>query len=71
MKPAPDKSSFFDSLGYEFLSWPNDLGATRLSARGMQATLGDPRFDAILIKEPASADELSGIGGKKRSICSR
>ena len=65
LKPAPDKASFFDSLGYEFLSWPSDLGATRLSARGMQATLGDPRFDAILIKEPASADDLSSIWRQK------
>ena len=61
LKPARDKTSFFDSLGYEFLSWPGDLGATGLSARGMQATLGDPRFDAILIKEPASAEDLASI----------
>jgi len=61
LKPAPDKASLFDSLGYELLSWPGDLGTARLSARGMQATLGDPRFDAILIKEPASADDLSSI----------
>lgn len=57
----PDKSTFFDSLGYEFLSWPSDLGTTRLSARGIHATLGDPRFDAILIKEPAAAADLSSI----------
>lgn len=61
LKRARDKPSFFDRLGYEFLSWPGDLTATGLSARGMQATLGDPRFDAILIKEPASADDLASI----------
>ena len=65
LKPAPTKASFFDGLDYEFLSWPNDLGATRLSARGMQATLGDPRFDAILIREPVSTDDLSGIWRQK------
>jgi CheY-like chemotaxis protein len=61
LKPTPDKPSFFDGLGYEFLSWPDDLGTTRLSARGIQATLGDPRFDAILIKEPASANDMASI----------
>lgn len=61
LTPAPGGPSFFDNLGYEFLSWPSDLGATRLSARGIQATLGDPRFDAVLITEPASAEDLAGI----------
>ena len=61
------RPSFFDSLGYEFLSWPSDLGATRLSARGIQATLGDPRFDAILIKEPASAEDLAEHLAAKRA----
>ena len=65
LKPAPNKPSFFDSLGYEFLSWPSDLGTTRLSARGIQATLGDPRFDAILIKEPASEEDLASIWRQK------
>ena len=65
LKPAPNKRSFFDSLGYEFLSWPSDLGTTRLSARGIQATLGDPRFDAILIKEPASEEDLASIWRQK------
>jgi CheY-like chemotaxis protein len=61
LKPTSDRPSFFDSLDYEFLSWPNDLGTTRLSARGIQATLGDPRFDAILIKQSASAEDLASI----------
>jgi CheY-like chemotaxis protein len=60
-KPAPDKPSFFDSLGYKFLSWPGDLGTERLSARAMQATLGDPRFDAVLIKGPAAPEDLASI----------
>ena len=60
-KPSPDKPSLFDGLGYEFLSWPDDVGGTRLSARGVQATLSDPRFDAILIKEPASVVDLASI----------
>ncbi|HEX9881237.1 MAG TPA: hypothetical protein VGA65_01895, partial [Hyphomicrobium sp.] len=57
--------SFFEELGYQLLAWPEDLEATRLSARGMQATLGDPRFDGILIREPASADELMTIWRRK------
>ncbi len=58
-------TSFFESLGYQFLVWPDDLEATRLSARAMQATLGDPRFDAILIREHVSADELVTIWRRK------
>ena len=57
--------SFFEELGYQLLAWPEDLEATRLSARGMQATLGDPRFDGILIREPAPADELMTIWRRK------
>ncbi len=61
-RPPP---SFFDELGYQFLSWPHDLDATRLSARGMQATLGDPRFDGILIREPVTPDELVTLWRRK------
>ena len=57
--------SFFEGLGHQFLSWPDDVGNTRLSARGMQAVLGDPRFDAILIKEPASKDDLAALWRRK------
>jgi CheY-like chemotaxis protein len=57
--------SFFEELGYQFIAWPEDLEANRLSARGMQATLGDPRFDGILIREPVSADELVSIWHRK------
>ena len=60
-RPIPDRPSFFDSLSYECLSWPSDVGPTRLSPRGMQATLSDGRFDAIVIKEPASVEDLASI----------
>jgi CheY-like chemotaxis protein len=61
IKPVVAKSSFFDSLGYECLSWPSDVGPTRLSPRGIQASLGDARFDALVISEPASMDDLASI----------
>ena len=47
--------------GHELLVWPNDLEHTRLSRRAMQATLGDPRFDAVVISVPAGLDELASI----------
>jgi CheY-like chemotaxis protein len=53
--------TIFDGLGFNFLSWPEDLEATRLSSRAMQATLGDTRFDAIAIKVPATVDDLAAI----------
>jgi len=61
-RPPP---SYFEELGYHFIAWPDDLDANRISARGMQATLGDPRFDGILIREPVSADELVTIWHRK------
>jgi CheY-like chemotaxis protein len=61
-RPPP---SFFAELGFQFLSWPEDLDANRLSARGMQATLGDPRFDGILIREPVTTDQLVTIWRRK------
>ena len=63
--PVQAEPSFFEGLGYQFLSWPDDVGSTRLSARGMQAVLGDPRFDALLIKEPVSKDDLATIWQRK------
>ncbi len=63
--PKAPQPSFFEGLGYHFLVWPEDIEASRLSARAMQATLGDTRFDAILIKKPVSADELSTIWRRK------
>lgn len=58
---ARAEPSFFEGLGHQFLVWPDDVSTSRLSARGIQATLGDPRFDAILIKEPVSKDDLATI----------
>jgi len=46
---------------YEFLRWPEDFNANRLSARGMQASLADGTFDAIMLNEPASVRDLSVI----------
>lgn len=53
--------AFFADMGFEFLVWPGDLDDVRLSARGMQATLGDSRFDAILVKEPPAIEDLSAL----------
>jgi CheY-like chemotaxis protein len=52
-------------LGHEFLLWPEDIDLRRLSPRGMQATLGDPRFDAILITEPVSVEALTSLWERK------
>ena len=56
---------FLEGLGFEFLVWPEDLDAMRLSARGMQATLGDQRFDAILIKKPVPIEDLANLWHRK------
>ncbi len=58
-------SSFFEDLGFQFLAWPGDIDATRLSARARQAALGDARFDGILITVPSSVEELATIWGHK------
>jgi CheY-like chemotaxis protein len=63
--PAKLEPSFFEGHGYEFLTWPEDIGTSRVSARAVQASLADPRFDAILIKEQASKDDLSLIWRRK------
>jgi CheY-like chemotaxis protein len=54
-----------EGLDYEFLLWPEDIDVRRLSARAMQATLGDPRFDAILIAQPASVEALASLWDRK------
>jgi len=46
---------------YEFLRWPEDFSVDRLSARGMQASLADGRFDAIMLNEPVTVRDLSVI----------
>jgi CheY-like chemotaxis protein len=55
---AASPRSPFEDLGHNFLTWPGDIDGERLSARAMQASLGDPRFDGILIKNPVSVEEL-------------
>lgn len=57
--------SFLEGLGYQFLVWPGDLEPMRLSARAMQASLGDPRFDAIVVKEPVPIEELATLWRRK------
>ena len=54
-----------EGLGYEFLLWPEDIDVRRLSARAMQATLGDPRFDAILITQPVAIEALASLWERK------
>jgi CheY-like chemotaxis protein len=54
-----------EGLGYDFLLWPEDIDVRRLSARAMQATLGDPRFDAILITQPVSVEALTSLWERK------
>jgi hypothetical protein len=54
-----------EGLGYEFLLWPEDIDVRRLSARAMQATLGDPRFDAILITQPVAVEALASLWERK------
>lgn len=62
---APRRPTALDGLGYEFLVWPDDLESTRLSPRAVQASLGDPRFDAILIREHAASADLTAIWRRK------
>ena len=64
---APDAdSSPVQSLGYEFLRWPDDFDADRLSARFLQAMLDDSgRFDAIVVREPANVGDLTAIWSTK------
>jgi CheY-like chemotaxis protein/ribosomal protein L40E len=62
-KPAarPVAPSPLENLGHNFLTWPGDIQAGRLSARAVQASLADPRFDGILVKDPVSVEELGAI----------
>ncbi len=57
----PQKTSFLEAQGYRFLRWPDDFNADRLSARGLQASLGREQFDAILLNEPVSVRDLSVV----------
>ena len=62
---AMRQPSAVEGLGYNFLIWPNDIDVRHLSARAMQATLGDPRFDAILITQPVSVEALTSLWERK------
>jgi CheY-like chemotaxis protein len=53
--------SHIQKLGYNFLRWPDDFDGERLSARGLQASLDNRKFDAILVRERASTDDLAQI----------
>ena len=59
------RPSLLDELGHNTLSWPDDLQPGRLSKRAMQAISGDARFEAIVIKAHASADDLREIWHRK------
>jgi CheY-like chemotaxis protein len=54
-----------DGMGHKLLAWPDDLDASRFTSRAMQATLGDVRFDALVIKVPVSPDDLATIWERK------
>lgn len=62
---APRRPSALEGLGYEFIVWPDDLEPTHLSPRAVQASLGDPRFDGILIREHAATADLTAIWRRK------
>jgi len=62
---AEERRSPFEDLGYSLLTWPGDIDTGRLSARAMQASLGDPRFDGILIKTPVSVEDLAALWNAK------
>jgi CheY-like chemotaxis protein len=57
----PAAISPFEQLGYNFLSWPGDFDSGRLSARAMQASLGDSAFDGILLRVPLSLTDLVSL----------
>lgn len=54
-------ASPLDSLGYNFLRWPDDFDTKRFSARALQATVQDGTLDAILVKGAASRKDLAQI----------
>jgi CheY-like chemotaxis protein len=57
--------SMLEGLGYKFIVWPEDIDATRLSSRAMQATHADPRFAALVIGTPATEEDLASIWQRK------
>ena len=63
--PASPTPSILAGLGNNFLSWPDDFEGGRLSRGAMQVTQGDTRFDAIVVKARATADDLAVIWQRK------
>ncbi len=57
--------SILDGMGQKLLAWPDDLDESRFTSRAMQATLGDVRFDALVIKAPLSSHDLETIWQRK------
>lgn len=53
------------ALGFNFLLWPEDFDSERLSARGLQASLGEDAFDAILITQRATVHGLTRVWTSK------
>lgn len=58
---APVRPRLLGELDIDCLVWPDDLQGERFSARAMQASLGDPRFDAILVKQPATREAFAKV----------
>lgn len=64
--PVPDSiMEQIKALGFNFLGWPEDFDSERLTARGLQASLGDNAFDAILVTKPATVQDLAQIWSTK------
>ncbi|MEM7192895.1 MAG: response regulator, partial [Pseudomonadota bacterium] len=60
--------SALEKTHLNFLTLPGDVEVGRFSARAMQASLGDLRFDGVLVQDPQSNDELATLW-KERSLC--
>jgi CheY-like chemotaxis protein len=60
-KTATPVPAILEGLGYKFLMWPDDIDATRLSSRAMQATLADPRFAALVVSTPVTDADLASL----------
>lgn len=64
-KASRTGASPIQELGYDLLRWPDDFNADNTSARVLQASLGDARFDAVLIREHATANDLKLLWANK------
>ncbi|HOV03325.1 MAG TPA: response regulator, partial [Kaistiaceae bacterium] len=50
-----------DGFDFERLNWPEDFRGDQLSARAMRAAIGDGKFRAIVVNQPATLDDLRAI----------